>query len=356
MIKKVRLQELAELVQGEVIGDGEILISDVSGLDTAGEGDISFLAKSAKKALLDTTDASAVIVPLDIEEAPQPAIRVKSPYLASAIIHNYLLEEEFIARGIHEKAHVGSDCTMGEKITIEAFAVIGDSVTLGERVRIRAGVVIGDNVTIGDDCDIHPNVVIEEGSVLGNRIILHAGTVIGSDGYGYAPDEQGCHIKRPQVGIVQIDDDVEIGANCCVDRAAFGVTWIKAGTKIDNLVQVAHNVVLGENCLLVGQSAVAGSTILGRNVVLGGKAAVVGHITVNDGVMVAGQSGVTKNFPPGSVVGGTPAIQMTQYARAAAGFSKIPDLRNEVRALKKELEEVKKQLANDNRNTGGNDV
>ncbi len=356
MIKKVRLQELAELVQGEVMGDGDIVISNVAGLDTAKKGDISFLAKSAKKALLDKTDASAVIVPLDIDEAPQPAIKVKNPYLASAIIHNYLLEEEFVAKGVHEQAYVGSDCTMGEKITIEACAVIGNSVTLGERVRIRAGVVIGDNVTIGDDCDIHPNVVIEEGSILGNRIILHAGTVIGSDGYGYAPDEKGCHIKRPQVGIVQIDDDVEIGANCCVDRAAFGVTWIKAGTKIDNLVQVAHNVVLGENCLLVGQSAVAGSTTLGRNVVLGGKAAVVGHITVNDGVMIAGQSGVNKNFPAGSVVGGTPAIPMKQYAKSAAVFGKIPDLRNDVRRLKKELEEIKKQLANDNRSTGENDV
>lgn len=345
MKKNIPLSELAALVQGEVVGDGAICISGLSGIDQAEKGEITFLVKSSQCKYIEETRASAVIVPLDVQASTKPLIRVKSPYLASAIIHNYLLAEPFQAKGIHARACVGDNFSHGEQLTIEAMAVLGDNVTLGERVRICSGAYVGDNAVLGDDCIIHPNVTIEEGTVLGNRVVIHGGTVIGSDGYGYAPDARGCHIKRPQVGTVRIDDDVEIGANCCVDRAAFGVTWIKTGTKIDNMVQIAHNVVVGENCLLVSHAAVAGSTSLGRNVVLGGKASAVGHITLGDGAIVAAKGAATSSVAAGKVIAGTPGIPHRQWTKSSVLFRKLPEMREEFRRLRKEVDELKEILS-----------
>ena len=230
--KQITVAALAEKVGGEVLGDGAIHIEDLDGIETAKEGYITFLVKASHAGLIAKTNASAVIVPKDVEETSahgKTLIRVANPYLASAIIHNFLLEKPFEAKGVHSSAHIGNDCQLSEAITVEPFAVLGDNVSVGERVYIGAGTVIGNNVTIGDDTVLRPNVTIECGTLIGSRVIIHAGTVIGSDGYGYAADEHGRHIKRPQVGIVRIDDDVEIGSNCCVDRAAYGLTWIKSG-------------------------------------------------------------------------------------------------------------------------------
>lgn len=344
--KKASVYELASLVQGDVVGDGSIIIDSLEGIGSAAEGQISFWVKGLQSEQLKNTRASAIIVPLDFETGKGTYIKVKNPYLASAIIHNFLLQVPFEARGIHHRAHIGEGCEIPEQVTIEPLAVIGNNVKIGERVRICSGAYVGDNAEIGDDTVLRPNVTVEYDTIIGKRVIIHAGTVIGSDGYGYAPDKNGCHVKRPQVGKVRIDDDVEIGANCCVDRAAFGETWIKAGSKIDNLVQVAHNVVVGENCLLVSQSAIAGSTTLGRNVVLGGKASATGHIHLGDGVMVAGKGGVTKSQKPGSVVGGMPAIPFKQWAKVAASCTKLPDTNIEVRRLRKEVEKLKISLEN----------
>jgi UDP-3-O-[3-hydroxymyristoyl] glucosamine N-acyltransferase len=338
--KEISLQALADMVQGEVYGDTSLVIRGVAPLDSAGSGDITFLAKAKQADLLQATAASAVIVPKGVSDDRLSVIQVRDPYLAVAIIHNHFLAVPFAAKGIHPRAHVGQDCVLGKEISIAPLAVIGDRVRIGERVTIEAGTVIGDDVTIGDDTILKANVTVYNNSILGDRVIIHSGAVIGSDGYGYAANERGEHIKRPQVGIVRIDDDVEIGANSCVDRATFGVTWIKSGVKIDNLVMVAHNVVVGENSLLVAQVGIAGSTTLGRNVVMGGQAGTAGHVVIGDQVMVAARGGIHSDQPKGAVVGGAPAIPIRQWAKCAAVFAKLPELQKQVKSNSKAIAEL----------------
>lgn len=339
--KEISLEILADMVKGLVIGDKAVRVRGVAPLENAGLSDISFLAKANQAGLLENTGAGAVLVPLGVAGRDNlPVIQVKDPYLAVAIIHSHFLAEPFVAEGIHPRACVGLDCTLGEEISIAPLAVLGNRVQVGERVSIEAGVVIGDDVHIGDDTTIKANVTIYKGSVIGKRVVIHSGTVIGSDGYGYSANERGEHIKRPQVGIVRIDDDVEIGANCCIDRATFGVTWIKSGVKIDNLVQVAHNVVVGENSLLVAQVGLSGSTTLGRNVVMGGQSATSGHLVVGDQVMVAARGAIHNDQPKGAIVGGTPAIPIRQWAKCSAVFAKLPELQSQVRNNTKAIAEL----------------
>lgn len=349
MTEKIRsIDDLAEMVKGEVSGDKKVFIRGFAPLETAGPEDISFLANAKKADLLEKTKAGAVIVPLGVEQSDKiPLIRVKDPYLAVAIIHSFFVQTPFQAKGIHPRACVGEQCLFGKEVSIAPLAVVGDRVRIGERVRIEAGAVLGDDVELGDDTTIKANVTIYNGSKIGKRVTIHSGTVIGSDGYGYSANERGEHIKRPQVGIVQIDDDVEIGANCCIDRAAYGRTWIKSGVKIDNLVQVAHNVVVGENSLLVAQVGLAGSTILGRNVVMGGQSATAGHLTIGDQVMVAARGGVHNDQPKGAVLGGAPAIPIRQWAKASAIFAKLPELQTKIRNNSKAIAELSKTPDNE---------
>jgi len=339
--KRLKVESLAEMVGGLVVGNKDVVIKGFAPLENAGAGQITFLTKARMVEQLHNSAASAVIVPLEVEAVDTiPAIRVKDPYLAGAIIHNFFLAEPFKAKGVHPKAHIGEGCLLGREITVGPMAVIGDRVTLGERVTIEAGAVIGDGVEIGDESTLKSNVTVYHGCLIGQRVTIHSGTVVGSDGFGYAANERGEHIKRPQVGIVRIEDDVEIGANCCIDRAAYGVTWIKSGTKIDNLVQVAHNVVIGENSLIVSQVGISGSTTLGRNVVMGGQAATTGHITLGDQVMVAARGAAHSDLPKGSVVGGAPAIPIRQWTKACAVFAKLPELQIKVRKNSKAIADL----------------
>lgn len=337
------LGELAELVGGEILGDPEVRISGVADLDSAGLGDISFLVDGKKISLLERSAASAVIVPAGLDNSPKPAIRVRDPYLAVARIHNYFLAEPFNATGIDPRACIGKECRIAAEVSIGPLVVIGDRARIGERVRLYPGVVIADDAVIGDEVVLHANVTIGERCLIGSRVIIHSGTVIGSDGFGYATDEQGHQIKRPQVGIVQIDDDVEIGANVCVDRATFGKTWVQRGTKIDNLVQLGHNVVIGEDSFIVAQVGIAGSTRTGRSVMLGGQAGIGGHLTLGDRVMVAAKSGVHSTVKDGMVVSGIPAIPHKKWLRASAAYAMLPELIKELREMKRELAEMKRK-------------
>lgn len=331
--KEVSVDFLASMVNGQVEGDGSVKVRGFAPLGSAGDVEISFLAKVKDEELLATSSGRAFIVPLEIKNNHgKLVIRVKDPYLAVAVIHSYLIEKSFINKGIHPRAYVGEECIIGKEITVAPLAVVGDRVTLGERVTLESGAVIGDNVTIGEDSTIKANVTIACDCTIGSRVTIHSGTVVGSDGYGYSANERGEHVKRPQVGIVRIDDDVEIGANCAIDRAAYGTTWIKSGTKIDNLVQVAHNVIIGENSLIVAQVGLAGSTTLGRNVVMGGQSATSGHVVLEDQVMVAARGAVHNDQPKGAVLGGAPGIPIRQWAKSCAVFAKLPELQKSVRS------------------------
>lgn len=331
------LERLATLVEGEIVGDPQLPITGFAPLEGAGPGDISFLVKSNQAEVLASFMGSAVIVPKAVTEADVALIRVDDPYLASARIHTLLLESPFRASGVHPQAWVATGVAIPGEISVAAFVSIGEGCVLGERVVLEAGVVLGDCVVLGDDTVLGANVSVAEGCILGSRVLVQSGTVIGSDGYGYATDKYGFHTKRPQVGRVQIDDDVEIGANCCVDRAAYGVTHIKSGTKVDNLVQIAHNVVIGENSLIVAQVGISGSTTLGRNVVLAGQVGVTGHITLGDGVIVGAQGGVHNSQKPGAKVGGSPALPIKKYVRAAIQYAKLPEMGRDLRKLKKDV-------------------
>lgn len=339
-----RLAELAALVNGELVGDPEILISGVADFDNAGEGEITFVADLKRMGRLDQCKASALIVPTAVNEVGIPVIRVKNPYLAVARIHALFVEEPFAATGIDPRAVVGEACHIPAEVAISPLVYIGNRVRLGQRVTLHPGVVVSDDAVIGDDVVLYANVTIGRGCMIGSRVIIHSGAVIGSDGFGYATDENGHHVKRPQVGIVQIDDEVEIGANTCIDRATFGKTWIKRGTKIDNLVQLGHNVMIGEDSLLVAQAGVAGSSTTGRNVVLGGQVGLAGHIHLGDRVMVAAKAGVHDSQAAGAVVSGIPAIPHKTWLRASVAYAKLPEMIREIRELKRLLIELSEKM------------
>lgn len=337
---KRTLEELAALVGGEVCGDGTVTVSRVAGIDEAGPGDITFVANPKYAAALTSTVASAVIVALDVDCPGKPLIRVGNPYLAFAKITEHLHCAPEEPRGVAEEAFVCDDVQIGAGVSIHPFAYIGQGVRIGDGVRIHPGVFVGDGVVIGDDCLLYPNVSIREGAILGDRVTIHCGTVIGADGYGYARDGE-THFKIPQVGIVRIGNDVEIGANCCVDRGTLGETVIADGVKIDNLVQVAHNVRIGKNSILVAQVGISGSTSLGDGVVLGGQVGVVGHVKLGSGVMVGAKSGVSGDLSDGSIASGIPAIPHRDWLKASAAFARLPEMRKLIRTLQKEIKTLK---------------
>ncbi len=328
----VPLSRLAEIVGGEIRGPSTGLISGINSLREAGPEEISFLVNPRYAPELEKTRAAAIIVGPQAPETSKPVLITPNPYLAYARIAAYFAPPADHPEGVSSLARVGEDCQLGEGVTVYPFVYIGNRVTLAEGVCLYPGVYLGDETRIGRETIIYPNVSILSGTVVGARVIIHSGTVIGSDGYGFARDGER-HIKIPQVGTVQIDDDCEIGANNTIDRAALGRTWIRSGVKTDNQVHIAHNVVVGENSLLIAQVGISGSAVIGRNVILAGQAGVAGHITIGDGVMVGGKSGVAKSIPAGQIVSGNPTMPHQTYLRTRMLIQRLPEMQQQIRAL-----------------------
>jgi UDP-3-O-[3-hydroxymyristoyl] glucosamine N-acyltransferase len=330
------LGELARLVIGELCGDAEFKISGVAGLEEAQTHEISFVVgpKYARKA--HQSKAGALIVPPGLSGIQKPRIVSENPYLAFAKVLTLFAPKPQPSLGVSPEAFLGAKVKLGDGVSIHPQVYVGDGAVLGDRVNLHAGVHVGARVVIGDDTVLYPNVTVLDRCVIGQRVIIHSGTVVGSDGFGFAQDGDS-YFKIPQVGIVQIDDDVEIGANCTIDRATMGKTWIQRGVKIDNLVQVAHNVVVGENSIIIAQVGISGSTKLGKNVILAGQVGIIGHLEIGDGVQVGAQSGVGKSIPAGQIVSGSPAIPHRDWLKNCQILSRLPKLRKMIMSMEKRL-------------------
>ncbi len=331
------LAEIARIVEGEVVGAASVIIKGVSGIKEANPGEITFVANPKYLSLIEKTAASAIITSREINQAAKPIVRTENPSLAFAKVVSLFAPAELRRpQGIHSSAVVAGDVKLGKDVAICAYCVIEDGAEIGEGSMLYPGVYVGQHAKIGENCILYPYVSIRERVSIGSRVIIHNGTVIGSDGFGFAK-LRGIHHKIPQIGTVVIEDDVEIGANVTIDRARFNKTLIGRGTKIDNLVQIAHNVVIGEGSIIVAQTGISGSTRVGKNVTLAGQAGLVGHITIGDNAIVAAQAGVTKDVAANSCVSGYPAKPHQIAKRINACIQKLPDLFKKVAKLEKKI-------------------
>ncbi|MCM8792133.1 MAG: UDP-3-O-(3-hydroxymyristoyl)glucosamine N-acyltransferase [Candidatus Omnitrophica bacterium] len=337
------VKEIAALIKGEVVGDGDIVIRGFAGIKEAQKGDITFLSNPRYLSFLEITQASAIITTPDIKSSQKTLIYVDNPSLAFANLMMLINPSPIKLEGIHPTVVLGKNVKLDRNVAIGAYTVIEDNVCVGRGTVIYPACFIGYDSRIGEDCLIYSHVSIRERIVVGNRVIIHSGTVIGSDGFGFV-NVEGIHHKIPQLGTVEIADDVEIGANVTIDRARFDKTFIGRGTKIDNLVHIAHNVVIGENCLIVAQVGISGSTTLGNSVTLAGQVGVVGHIHIGDGAVVAAQSGVSKSIPAHTQVWGYPAKPFTLAKRINACVQRLPLLYKTVEELKKRLKELEERI------------
>ena len=344
MEKKATLDELAALVGGKVEGDGSLQVRGIASLEEAGEGEITFLAELKHRRRLEKSQASAVIVPLDLPSFPRPLIRTPNPYLAYARVQAFFQPQPYPPRGIDPRAFIGQGAKIGRDVSIFPFAFVGDGCEVGDRAILYPGVYLGESVRVGEESVLYPNVVVMDRCLVGKRVILHAGTVIGSDGFGFARDGAR-YVKIPQVGTVVIEDDVEIGANSAVDRAAMGKTRIKRGVKTDNLVQIGHNVTVGEDTIIVAQVGISGSTEIGNRVALGGQVGVVGHIKIGDGAMIGAQAGVGQDVAPGQILSGSPAFPHREWLRAQAAFRKLPEMKRALDELEKRMKQMEEAIS-----------
>ncbi|MCX6356403.1 MAG: UDP-3-O-(3-hydroxymyristoyl)glucosamine N-acyltransferase [Candidatus Aureabacteria bacterium] len=345
---KKTLKEIAALIGGRVEGDGDVVITGASGIKEAREGDLTFLANPKYASLLKETRAAAVVIEEGLQVAPgKPLIRVKNPSIAFSKLIDLLGPKKLVfPEGVHTLAVVSPKAKLGKGVSVGPFAVIEDGAVIGDRAVIRSGVYVGHGAAIGAECHLYPHVIIREGCEIGSRVIIHGGTVIGSDGFGYVAVE-GIHHKIPQVGKVVIEDDVEIGSNVTIDRARFDKTIIRKGTKIDNLVQIAHNCDIGENSIIVAQVGISGSTTIGKNVILAGQVGVVGHVTIGDNSIIGAKGGVSKSVPPNSYHIGIPAMDATQFKKIFAAYMRLPQLVTRVRELEAKLAALEGRPADD---------
>lgn len=336
--------QIAQLINGKVEGNPDTAVASFGKIEDAKQGELSFLANPKYEEYLYSTKASVIIIN-DGFELKQPVaatlIRVPDAYSAFATLltkYQEIMQQQL--SGIQQPSYIAKTAVCGENNFVGAFAYIGENVKTGNNTKIYPHAYIGDNVTIGNNCIIHPGVKIYHGCIIGNHVIIHAGTIIGSDGFGFAPQADGSFKKVPQIGNVLVEDHVEIGSNTTIDRATIGSTIIKSGAKLDNLIQIAHNVEIGNSTVIAAQTGISGSTKVGNGVMIGGQAGVVGHIQIGDGAKINAQSGVSKSIEPGKAVTGSPAYDYTSALRSQAITRKLPELEKRI----KELEALIKQL------------
>ena len=338
----LKLTELAELLECRLEGAGDFEVRRVTGLEDAGPGDVTFFANAKYAAALRETKASAVILGESGETAPCAMLRTKNPYLAFARAVGLFADDLRPAPGIHAHAFVADGAVVAADASVGPFAVISEGARVGARTIVHAHVTIGREAVVGDDCVIHARVSVRERVQIGDRVVVQDGAVIGSDGYGFARGAGGTHVKIPQVGGVVIEEDVEIGANTTIDRPAVGETRIQKGTKIDNLVQIAHGVTIGRNVLLAAQVGIAGSTTVEDSVTLAGQVGVAGHLTIGKGSVATAQTGIPNSVDAGSFVSGYPAIPNRDWLKSSAIFRKLPELRKTLADLEARLSELEK--------------
>lgn len=339
MLPTKTLQELADYLGGTVQGDQNLVVNGLAPLENAGPDKITFLANPKYAAKVADTGAGAVLMAPGGERYGRNAIEVANPYLGFAKLLTLFYTQPHPTLGVLPGSSIGHQVVLGNDTSVYPGVCVGSNVSIGNRTVIHAGAVIYEGVVIGDDCVIHANAVIRERCRLGNRCIIQPGAVIGSDGFGYAPDGNS-YYRIPQIGIVVLEDDVEIGANSCIDRAALEVTLIRRGTKLDNLVQVAHNCQIGEDCMIVSQVGISGSTKIGNHVTLAGQVGVAGHLSIGDNVMVGAQSGVPGSLAANAGYSGSPCIPHKEWLKAMAVVSRLPELRKNVSALEKRIAEL----------------
>ncbi len=340
------LGELAELVGGEVVGDASVAIKAVAPIDTAGGGDLTFITNRKYLAQLETTAAAAVLADRPLPRADIAYLVCANPYLAFARILEHLNPAPAQPGVVLEGAHVAADAHLGQRVTVYPGASIASGCVIGDDCVIHANVVLYPGVRVGEGCLLHAGAVVREGCRLGKRVILQPGAVIGSDGFGFAPDGERYH-KIPQVGTVELGDDVEIGACSCVDRAVMGVTRIGAGCKIDNLVQIGHNVSVGEHTVMASQTGISGSCVIGRHCTFGGQSAVAGHLKVGDNLTVGGRGGVTGSIEGNQVVSGLPVMPHREWLKAAKTFTHLPQMKKELAALRRQLDALQNLVEKD---------
>ena len=339
-----KLKEIATLIGGELVGNGEVLISGINGINEAREGELAFILDSKYGDLIESTKASAIIVPKDLNKnCDKPLIKVENPSLTFSKIIEVIMPDiiphpKGIAKTamVSDKAKLGPNVALGHYVVIEAGAVIGENTVL------YPFCYVGKNTRIGNNCVLYPNVVVREEISVGSNVIIHPGSVIGSDGFGYDIKKDGTNVKIPQLGTVVVEDDVEIGACVTIDRARFSKTVIGKGSKIDNLVQIAHNVVIGPNCLIAAQTGISGSSVLGRNVILGGQVGVADHLKIGDFTKAGAKSGISKSFPANSVLFWYPAKPVDKARDVLASIGLLPKLFERVRALENKIKELEK--------------
>ena len=341
---KKTVQELAAFLGGTVIGNGDAVIEDVKGLAEAGRQDITF-AVDPYTEYLPQVHAGAVIVEKEVPAGDNTLVVVENPRLAFSHLLVLFHPRQSVASGIHPTAIIDDSAVIGKDTAVMAYAVIGKNVKIGDHCTIYPSVFIGDNVTIGSGTTIYPGAVIHENCVLGQRDVIRAHAVIGGEGFGFAT-ENGKHTRIPQIGNVEIGDDVEIGACTCIDNATLGSTKVARGTKVDNLVHLGHNVEIGEDCFIIAQTGIAGSTKAGNHVIFAGQTGCTGHITIGDNAVFAGKTGITGNIKGGQVYAGFPARPHMEWSRTQVYLKHLPEMAKTIKALEKKIAELEKKAEN----------